>query len=272
MLEISLLGTFSMTIDGKTIYPDLGQSGLRMAAHLFSSPGKLHRREKIVDLFWPEMPLQRSRAALNSAMWRLRKILCQDPTSDGGKNLRSVGDMVVFDLEPWIKVDTAIVSSVAKCTGGKEGQPAVAELQKVIDLYKGPFMEGEDNAAFLEERERLHTCFVEVAYELLGHYIAQRDYRNAIAVCRKVLFFDPYREYFVRKIMGALCLNEQRAEAASFFQRWQRTLRDDVGVAPMPETLGVFCIVRSCETNEDVETIRAIVHSHRHSVSAQNAW
>ncbi len=271
MMEVSLLGPFSISIDGKRVYPDLGQSGLRMAAHLFASPGKLHRREKIADLFWPEMPLERSRAALNSAIWRLRKILCQDPNSNGGKNLRSVGDNVVFDPEPWIQVDTFIVSSVARGTVGKLGSKSIPNLQRVIDLYQGPFMDGEGDAAFLEERERLHTCFVEVAKELLALYIAQRDYQNAIAICRKVLSFDPYREYFIRKILGTLCLNEQRAEAASFFERWQKSLRDELGVAPLPQTLDLLRIVRACETFEDVEIIRALVHSDEHSVSIQNS-
>ncbi|MCW1408226.1 hypothetical protein OLZ32_08125 [Rhizobium sp. 1AS11] len=272
MMEVSLLGPFSISINGKRVYPDLGRSGLRMAAHLFVSPGKLHRREKIADLFWPEMPLERARAALNSAMWRLRKIMCQDPNSKGGGNLRSVGDNVIFDLEPWIQVDTSVVCGVAKGICGSVAPKTIPDLQRVIDLYQGPFMDGDDDAAFLEERERLHTCFVEIAHELLTLYIARRDYQNATTICRKVLYFDPYREFFVRKILGALCLNEQRAEAASFYERWQKSLRDDIGVAPLPETLDLLRMVRGCKSVEDVETIRAIVHSSRYDVSIQNAW
>ncbi|ASP73863.1 hypothetical protein CDO28_20155 (plasmid) [Sinorhizobium meliloti] len=272
MLEISLLGSFSLKINGIRIYPDLGPAGQRMAAYLFASPGKLHRRERLADLFWREMPLERSRAALNSAMWRLRKILCQDPSSNGASNLRSAGEYVVFELAPWIQVDAEIISNVAKRSYVAEEQQATTALQKVIDLYDGPFMEGEGDAVFVEERERLHSCFVELAHEVLALYIAHKDYPNAIAICRRVLSFDPYREYFVRKILGLLCLNEQRAEAASFYERWQKTLRDDIGVGPMPETLNLLRVVRRCETFEDVEKIRTIVHMPRQSSPGLIAW
>lgn len=273
MIEVCLLGPFSIKLDGKRLYPDLGHSGLRMAAHLFASPGRLHRREKIADMYWPEMTLERSRAALNSAIWRLRKILCQDPHSNGGKNLRSIGENIVFDLEPWIKVDTVIVSSIAKAASANgKNAAAIAELQHVIDLYLGPFMDGDDSPAFLEERERLHTCFVGVAYELLTHYIVLEEYPAAIGICRKVLTFDPYREYFVRKILGALCLNGQRAEAANYFERWQKLLREEIGVAPMPETLDLLRIVRNCQTFEDVNAIRAVVHASKQNASLQHTW
>ncbi|WP_352545991.1 BTAD domain-containing putative transcriptional regulator [Mesorhizobium sp. M0006] len=229
-----------------------------MAAFLFAFPGKLHRRERIADLFWPEMNTERSRAALNSALWRLRKILCQEPSSNGGRNLRSIGDDVVLDPEPWFHVDSNEVTELARrvASGSYCGETATrATIEAAIDLYQGPFLDGEEDSLFAEERERVHTCFVTLAHHALVFYIGQRDYAEAIAVCRKVLSFDPYRELFVRNMLGLLCLNEQRAEATKFFDRWQKVLRSEIGVGPMPETARVFQLVRQCDSHHDVESI-----------------
>ncbi|WP_192384031.1 AfsR/SARP family transcriptional regulator [Mesorhizobium silamurunense] len=230
-----------------------------MAAFLFAFPGRLHRRERIADLFWPEMNTERSRAALNSALWRLRKILGQEPSSNGGRNLRSIGDDVVLDQEPWLHVDSNAITALAKRVAlGSDSQVAATleAIRSAIELYQGPFLDGEEDALFVEERERVHTCFVTLAHNALAQYIRQSDYADAIAVCRKVLSFDPFREFFVRNMLGLLCLDEQRAEAARFFERWQKVLRAEIGVGPMPETARLFQLIRQCDNHDDIESIR----------------
>ncbi|MBZ9803446.1 BTAD domain-containing putative transcriptional regulator [Mesorhizobium sp. ES1-6] len=259
MLQVNLLGSFAITVNGQRVHSDLGPSGQRMAAFLFAFPGRLHRRERIADLFWPEMNTERSRAALNSALWRLRKILGQEPESNGGRNLRSIGDDVVLDQESWLHVDSSAVTALAKkLAAGSDPRetPSLAAIRAAIELYQGPFLDGEENSLFLEERERVHTCFVTLAHNALARYVAQKDYADAIAVCRTVLSFDPFREFFVRNILGLLCLDEQRAEAARFFDRWQKVLRTEIGVGPMPETARLFQLVRECDNYDDIESIR----------------
>lgn len=227
-----------------------------MAAFLFAFPGRLHRRERIADLFWPEMNTERSRAALNSALWRLRKILGQEPCSNGGRNLRSIGDDVVLDQEPWLHVDSSAITDLAKKLAIGSEAATLAAIRAVVESYQGPFLDGEEDALFVEERERVHTCFVTLANNALAQYIREGRYGDAIAVCRKVLSFDPFREFFVRNMLGLLCLDEQRAEAARFFDRWQKALRVEIGVGPMPETVRLFHLIRQCDNHDDVESIR----------------
>lgn len=259
MLQVNLLGSFAVKVDGKKVHTDLGPSGRRLAAYLFSCPGRPHRRERIADLFWPDLNTKRSRAALNSALWRLRKILCEEPKSDGGKNLRSLGDEVVLEPQPWLQVDAQIITELAmQLESGASRRDTVATpiIRAVVDLYQQQLLDGEEDICFVEERERVHTCFVYLSHELLARYISARDYGSAIAICRKVLSFDPFREYFVRNLIALLCLNEQRAEAAKFFKRWQDELRSEIGVGPMPETTRVFRLILGCDSHEDLANLR----------------
>lgn len=264
MLQVSLLGSFAITVDGRRIHSDLGPSGQRMAAFLFAFPGRLHRRERIADLFWRDMTIDRSRAALNSALWRLRKILSQDPCSNGGKSLRSIGDDVVLDPEPWIYVDARAICELATRVTGCDAdadQVKASDIKKVLDLYDGPFLDGEEEIVFLAEREMVHTSFVMLARYALDIYIAQEEYPDAIAVCRKVLLYDPYRESVVCDLLRLLCLNQQWAEAIRFFERWQKNLREDVEIRPMEETVQVLQQVRQCESHQDLEVIRSTLAS-----------
>lgn len=273
MLQVSLLGAFAVRVDGKQIHTDLGPSGRRLAAYLFSCPGRLHRRERIADLFWPELNAKRSRAALNSALWRLRKILCEEPDSEGGRNLRSIGDEVILEAEPWLQIDAQIITDLANQVGLKstmfEAVPTPA-IREVVDLYREPLLDGEEDIFFVEERERVHTAFVALAHHLLSRYKSVDDYATAIVVCRKVLQFDPFREYFVRNLVGMLCLNEQRAEAAKFYMAWQEELRKEIGVGPMPETARFFQLVLNCDSHEDLARMKRSLCSSGGNQSASD--
>lgn len=264
MLQVNLLGPFAIKIDGKQIRTDLGPSGRKMAAYLFSCPGRLHRRERVADLFWPELNSKRSRAALNSAVWRLRKILCEEPASDGGKNLRSIGDELILEPEPWLQVDVQIITELARQMERRPNEFAEVEtnvIKNALDLYEEPFLHGEEDIFFIEERERVHTCFVALSHHLLARYLSIQDYANAIAVCRRVLSSDPYREFFIRNLIGLLCLSERRAEAAKFFKVWQDELRSEIGVAPMPATTDYFHLVLNCDSKQDLENIKRSLFS-----------
>ena len=74
MLNVGLLGVFRVAgVDNRT-WSELGPAGRGLASFLFTYPGRPHRRERLADLFWPELDAERARRALNSAIWRLRKL------------------------------------------------------------------------------------------------------------------------------------------------------------------------------------------------------
>jgi two-component SAPR family response regulator len=57
----------------------------RSRVGLFDSIGRVHRRERLADQFWGHLDPDRARAALNTALWRFRKLLARDPESGGGR-------------------------------------------------------------------------------------------------------------------------------------------------------------------------------------------
>jgi DNA-binding SARP family transcriptional activator len=261
MLQVSLLGTFDLAVDGRRIHSDLGPSGQRMAAFLFAFPGRLHRRERLADLFWPDMNTERSRAALNSAIWRVRKILSCAKESNGASNLKTIGSDVILDSAPWLDVDVHRLDRLCKELRGKRAvdDSYSPQLLATLELYGGPFLEKEDAPVFVEERERLHTAFVMLAQWFIKLQVQADRLDEAIDICRKVLCHDQYREQFVRYYIALLVLNEQRVEALRFFETWRSSLQDELGVAPMPSSSALYESVRNCCSIEHIATIRKSV-------------
>ena len=84
MLSVHMFGVLTISVYGQRIADDLGPSGRSLSGFLFQFIGRIHRRERLADQFWGHLDAERARAALNTALWRFRRILAQDPRSDGG--------------------------------------------------------------------------------------------------------------------------------------------------------------------------------------------
>jgi DNA-binding SARP family transcriptional activator len=168
MLSVRMFGAFSISIDGQRLAEDVGPAGRQLCGYLIEFMGRVHRRERLADQFWGH--LDRARAALNTALWRLRKLLSRDPRSQGGQNLRSYGSEVVLEPAPWLDVDThsfdAAMKDLFDPRISAQAPTRLSMLEAAIDHYAGPFLDGEDADWILEERERLHSLYVRAASEL----------------------------------------------------------------------------------------------------------
>ena len=90
---------------------------------LFTFPDRPHRRERLIDLFWPELDTERGRRAMNSAVWRCGAA-CVAPEYQDGHGLRTVGPETILEKTPWLDVDTWALLHAARSTlSGSEAQP-----------------------------------------------------------------------------------------------------------------------------------------------------
>jgi DNA-binding SARP family transcriptional activator len=147
---MELLGTLTIRVDDQRIRAQFGSAGRRLTAYLAHYSGRPHRRERLIDLFWAELEPNRARSALNTALWRLRKLIAAEPRSKGGRNLVTFGNEIVLEPADWFAIDTHRFDTSAKSAlrdmaDGAGACPA-ALLADALEQYSGPFLEGEDEA------------------------------------------------------------------------------------------------------------------------------
>src|SRR5262245_46716917 len=145
MLKATLFGGASFFIDGAIFKSDLGPSGRLLACYLIEFMGRVHRRERLADLFWSGADPDRARSSLNTAIWRIRKML--DLGSKGmGRRLITVGEDVVLEECLAMQVDTHQFESASKLMLSKpEGTHSpddIEAVRAVVDVYAGPFLDG----------------------------------------------------------------------------------------------------------------------------------
>jgi DNA-binding SARP family transcriptional activator len=240
MLNVSLLGGASFSIDGAVVRSDLGPAGRLLACYLLEFMGRAHRRERLADLFWGDIDPEKGRSALNTAIWRIRKIL--DMGSKGAaRHLITIGDDVLLEQSQSIQVDTHRLENASKRVLGRKTGNAltevdVHEVSSAVDSYGGPFLDGYDGDWIFQERERLHCLFVRSTFELMRAAAIQGRYEHALDFGRRILAVDALRENIQRNVMLLLVLNGQRGEAIRAYQRLANLLRSDLDIEPMPET------------------------------------
>lgn len=237
MLSVNLLGTASFSADGTMVKSDLGPAGRLLACYLFEFNGRVHRRERLADLFWQDTDPDRARSALNTAIWRIRKIL--DAGGDGAaRHLVTIGNEVILEASDRFQVDTHELEAACKRTLKRETLSAAefAGISSAVDRYAGPFLEGHDDDWVLQERERLHCLFIRSTFELMRLAANRRHYERALDFGRRILAVDPLRESMQQDLMLLLVLNGQRVEAIRTYQRLVERLRAELDIEPMPET------------------------------------
>jgi DNA-binding SARP family transcriptional activator len=240
MLNITLLGGISFSANGAIVKPDLGPAGRLLACYLFEFSGRVHRRERLADLFWGDTDPDKARSALNTAIWRFRKMLDLGATGIS-RQLVTIGEDVILEKSQALRIDTHTLETASRriLSRHQTGALAEAEIQEVsaaVDAYAGPFLDGCDDEWVLQERERLHCLFVRSTFELMRSAAIQHRYERALDFGRRILATDPLRESVQRDVMLLLVLNGQRVEAVRSYKKLVALLKSELNIGPMPET------------------------------------
>ena len=262
MLTVRMLGGFSIVAGGRAGHGELGANGRRLSAYLFAFPNSPHRRAKLVDLFWPELDPEQARAAFGTALWRLRRLLATEMPSGAAKIAATSHDLVLEITDDSIVDAHRFASMVTDALRSVQILQSLAALDRAVELYTGPFLDGDDDDWILEQRERLHCLYVRALNALMYGLSEQNRYEDALACGRRILAADPMRETIQRSVMLLYVLNGQRIEALRQFERCVRVLRDDCDVEPMPETQELNSLIRSGEIFSRLPEIRRALFNH----------
>ena len=261
MLNVALLGGPVFSVNCSVCRPELGPAGRLLACYLFEFVGRIHRREKLADLFWGDLGEAKARAALNTAIWRIRKLL-NFAESGGGGSLVTIGDDVILEPADFISVDTWRLQDASKRMGTVRDPVVLHEdetfARAAVAGYAGPFLEGHDGDWILQERERLHALFVATCQALMREEARRQQYEAALEHGRAILRTDPFRERVQRDVMLLLVLNGQRADAIRAYDNLVDLLRVELGIDPMPDTKLLGRQIRSGEVFCSLERLQCL--------------
>jgi DNA-binding SARP family transcriptional activator len=193
-------------------------------------------RDKLLAYLWPESDAERSRHALNQALYALRRDLGADAVLTAGAELR---------LNPAaITADVAELEAALECGDGA----------RAAALYAGPFLDGfflEDAPEFERwvdaERARLAHRASAAMESLATAAAARGDHHAAAGWWRRLADADPLNSRLALLLIRSLAASGDRAGALRHATSHAALLREELDVPPDPQITAIARRLRSAD-------------------------
>ena len=237
VVEFRILGALNLLgAGGRELSSVLAQpKRIALLAYLAAAtPRRLHRRDSLLALFWPELDQEHARAALRQALHGLRHAL-----GDGVLVTRGDED-IGLDAER-IRCDVVEFERAA----------VVGRLADALDLYRGDLLEGffirgapEFEQWLEDERARLKAVALRGATQLAERSEGHGGLAEAAQWSRRALRIAPLDEPALRRLMKTLDRLGDRAGALEAYETFANRLTAELEADPAPETRALAGAVR----------------------------
>ncbi|BDI30866.1 hypothetical protein CCAX7_29170 [Capsulimonas corticalis] len=210
---------------------------------------RLHSREELADLLWPDSDLEAGRTNLRTAIASLRRQL-ELPGDLAGSILVTQGRTMVGLNPEAISTDVAHFESLLKGSAHPENSivEKIAMLAEATGLYAQPLLSGFYETWALTERDRLAEVQWGALRDQAGLYERTGRYDMALECVRRAVSADSLREEAHAEVIRLLMASGQVAAARRQFADLEQLLESELGIEPTPETRALLNAAPAPET------------------------
>lgn len=251
-LSLLVLGPFQALLDGK---PVTGFESTRVRAlltYLAVEKARPHRRETLVELFWPEQPSGVGAANLRHALANLRKAIGDQHATPpfllitAGTLQFNAASNTVIDLD---RFNALLINN-----------PPPAACQEALALYRSRFVEGftlDDSPEFelwlTVQRERIDYLAGQALAKVVAAAVQQGDFPQAISWTQRQLTLDALNEDLHQQLIWLLAHSGQRTAALHHYDHCCDLLRQELAIEPAAALQTLVAHLRT--GNPDLGTI-----------------
>ncbi|MDH5234940.1 MAG: hypothetical protein OEW77_08250 [Gemmatimonadota bacterium] len=227
-IEMRLLGDTELTgPDGQSVLPVMAQPKrfALLAYLLLSRPSRLHRRDELLAMFWPELNESHARGALSQALSFLRRSLGEEVVLTRGVELVGIAaDQLECDVLRF------------------EAAAEAGDHAKAAALYQGDLLESFHVAncqpfdLWLDgERQRLRDRALRSAKKASREAESRGDDTGGYLSARKAVGLAPYDEASIARLMAALEHEGQRGRALEEYNAFVARMAEELKMQPTAE-------------------------------------
>ncbi|NTU78512.1 MAG: transcriptional regulator [Chloroflexales bacterium] len=244
-LRVQMLGSFRVWRGAQEIQAREWQreKARQLFQLLLTYRGHWVQREQICAWLWPDADLDAAERqfkvtlnALNAALEPAR------PPRVAPFFVRRQG--LAYSFAPsygvWIDVDEFELRAAA-AVASDDPDFARRNAQIAVSLYRGDYLaESLYDPWTTEERERLTARFLSIAVSYATRLSAEGDQAQAVQLCEQVLRRDRCYEEAYQALMRAHARAGSRSQALRSYTRCAQSLRDELAMDPLPETIALY--------------------------------
>ncbi len=200
-----------------------------------------HLRTVLANLLWGGLSEHSARSNLRKAIQQLRTTLPDHFRADRRAAALHGDDRIWVDTK-------AFEEQIAHAIQTNDLQALDTATQHYGDDFLTGFFvhHAPDFEAWqLAQRDRLRERLVHSLHILSQQYAAQHALERAIAITRRLLELEPWREEAHRHLMRLLATNGQRDAALVHYERCRQALETELAVGPGAETTTLYEQIRA---------------------------
>jgi DNA-binding SARP family transcriptional activator len=228
-IEIQLLGTFAVTVDGRPGGPS-GSKRDALLALLALRRGRPVSVDALIDDLWDADLPASPRNAVQHHVARLRGAVGQDAI---------VGSPNGYAL-PAATTDAAafedLLAEARAALRRSDARTAADAAAQALSLWRGPALEGlADTDSIRAEAARLEELRFDALEERFEAALELGEHREVVSELQLAVRERPFRERFWRQLMLALYRSGRAADALEAYQSARRVYVEQLGLEPGPD-------------------------------------
>jgi DNA-binding SARP family transcriptional activator/predicted ATPase len=253
-LSLALLGPVQVALDDRPLHFRTNKAQallVYLAVEAMARPAGRHRREALMELLWPGLPLQSAQDNLRQTLYQLRKTIPALPATGSAELVPLLlTDRRTVQLNP----AGAYALDMAIFTRLLDHEPTPTASEQAAALYRGDFLADfylVDSDAFevwaANQRASLRRQALDALERLAALCAEQGNYQQAETYARRQLVIDDVHESAHRQLMTILAQSGRRRQALTQYKIWRKLLADELGVEPSAETVELYQRIRGDE-------------------------
>ncbi len=270
-LRIVLFGSLTVQIGDRTLPDSVWRSRQeqRLLAILAATQGRVIAAGRLCEWLWPDSDSASASVNLRSAISNLRRVL--EPEADRASHryilTRSGGYAWNKESGAWIDVDEFL--TLTEPLAGSQATGSVqrdeADLERAIALYRGDFLEDEQELAWAAmERERLRARYLDALRRVAEIKLDRGDPMAAAALAGRGIAIAPLAEPLWRILMLAQARSGDTAGALQSYERYRHLLDHELGAAPSPQTQALHMAILRGDPGSYASAAVSSSHENRH--------
>jgi len=270
-LRIALFGALTVQIGDRTLPDSVWRSRQeqRLLAILAATRGRVIAAGRLCEWLWPDSDSASASVNLRSAISNLRRVL--EPEADRASRryilTRSGGYAWNRESGAWIDVDEFLTLTESLAGGQTTGsmEQGEADLERAITLYRGDFLEDEQELAWAAmERERLRARYLDALRRVAEIKLDRGDPMAAAALAGRGIAIAPLAEPLWRILMLAQARSGDTAGALQSYERYRHLLDHELGAAPSPQTQALHMAILRGDPGSYAPAAVSSSHENRH--------
>jgi len=113
-----------------------------------------------------------------------------------------------------------------------DGMPSIGELEVLLEIFKGSYLQFEGWAWAECDRETLSRQEMAISKSLSKLYIAAGLFRNAESTLLRAYNLNPFEEDITLMLIALYKANEEKAKAVKHYLEYQELLRQELKIGP----------------------------------------